>query len=91
MLGAVHTTGLPCAVANVEKAAENARNAEDKDLPLNVIIEIPRVKLPVAAFGCGEAHISCGSSAAKIRRQFGVAGQQDWPCALNVRSLGSLE
>jgi len=51
MLGAVHTTGVPCAVANVENAAENARNAEDKDLPLNVIIEIPRVKLPVAAFG----------------------------------------
>jgi hypothetical protein len=91
MLGAVHTTGFACAVANVENAAENARNAEDKDLPLNVIIEIPHVKLPVAAIGCGEAHASCSSSAAKIRRQFGVAGQQDWPCALNVRSLGSLE
>jgi len=56
MLGAVHTTGFACAVANVENAAENTRNAEDKDLPLNVIIEIPHVKLPVAANWLRRAH-----------------------------------
>jgi hypothetical protein len=37
MLGAVHTTGLPSAIANAEKAVENTRNAGNKVLLLNVM------------------------------------------------------
>jgi hypothetical protein len=74
----------------VENAAENARNAEDKVLPLNVIKDLPLEKLPVAAICRAEAHFSCGSSAAKIRRQRGAAGQQDRPCTLKREKFGEL-
>jgi hypothetical protein len=82
---------VPCAIANVENAAENTKNVENKGLPLNVIVALPQEKLPVAAVRCVGAHFSCGSSAAKIRRQSGAEGQQDRPCALTLKGPGSQE
>jgi hypothetical protein len=78
-------------MASVENAAENAKNVENKGLPLNVIVALPQEKLPVAAIGRVGAHFSCGSSAAKIRRRSGAEGQQDRPCALTLKGPGSLE
>src|SRR4051794_12178026 len=47
---------------------------------------LPLEKLPMAAISRCGAHFSCSSSAAKIRRRFGAAGQLDGPCAPNVSS-----
>jgi hypothetical protein len=75
-------------MASVENAAENAKNVENKGLPLNVIVALPQEKLPVAAIGRVGAHFSCGSSAAKIRRRSGAEGQKAPPRTLTLKGPG---
>jgi hypothetical protein len=71
MLGAVHTTGLPSAIANTEKV-EIARNAGNKVLPLNVMNAVTSESTTRLGIGRGEAHVSGGRFRGEDKAPFGA-------------------
>jgi hypothetical protein len=92
-LGAVHTTGLPFAIATVENDVENTKSVENKVLPLKIMLPYLS-KNAVAATSHARAHVSSGSSAVKIMRPLGAgrsAVQEVSPDRQNLGKLGIRE